>query len=150
MYPLYQKLEKIPGGKALYSRMIWRMVPYTGSVYPEVLELRPGFARLRVKDRRSVRNHLQSVHAAALMNMAEAASGLAFLAGFPPRTRGILKGFQIEYLKKARGTLTAQAQTPVLTSNTTSDYQVTAEVHNAKGELVAKAIAHWLIGPEED
>lgn len=149
IFDLWKKLSPLPGGKILFNQGLRRMVPYTGSVYPEVLELSPGFARIRVKDRRAIRNHLKSIHAAALMNMAEAASGLAFISSVPKDARAILVGFSIEYLKKARGTLTAECKTEPLSSNEKAEREIESIVKDESGAVVARAKAKWLVGPSK-
>lgn len=144
---LWDRLSGKPGGKALFGVMLGRMAPYTGTIRPRVLELRPGYARVAMQDRRAVRNHLRSVHAIALMNLAEASSGLAMSYGLPDDARAILTGLSMEYLKKARGTLTAEAEVEVPRTNERREYTLESVVRDEAGEIVARAAARWLVGP---
>jgi acyl-coenzyme A thioesterase PaaI-like protein len=94
-----------------------------------------------------VRNHLDSVHAVALVNLAEVASGLALNSGLAATARGILTGFSIEYLKKARGTLVAESTTEAPDGGARVEHPVDVEIRDSGGDVVARAQARWLVGP---
>lgn len=146
---LWDRLSGRPGGRWLFSRLVGRMAPYTGTIRPHVLELGPGRSVVEMRDRRSIRNHLDSVHAIALMNLAEVSSGLSLMYALPSDARSILTGLSIEYLKKARGTLTAECDFDPPATTERSEHEFESVIRDSSGEVVARARARWLIGPRE-
>ena len=141
----WRRLSRLPFGRTLFSLVIGRTAPYTGSIGARVEDLHPGYSRWTLRDRRKVRNHLNSIHAVALVNLAEVASGTAMLTALPPGTRGIVTGLSITYLKKARGTLTAECRCAVPEFTGETKYDVTSEVKDESGEVVARATVNWLL-----
>src|SRR5262245_64589460 len=97
---LWDRVERIPGGKAAFSFMIGRMAPYSGTISARVVELRRGYARVEMDDRRAVRNHLRCVHAIALANLIEITGNVGLAYSLPDDARLIVAGMSVEYLKK--------------------------------------------------
>ena len=142
---IWERLSKYPGGKLLFSLLIGWMAPYTGTVGARIQDLRPGYARVQIRDRRAVRNHLKSVHAIALMNLGEVATGLAMYTGLPTGGRGIIVELGMTYSRKARGTLTAIAECSIPTTSGKHDVRIEAPLVDPEGKEVARARAVWRI-----
>jgi len=140
-------LRHAPGGGMLLGQILGNLAPYTGTIRPEILELEQGYVRVRMRDRRRVRNHLNSVHAIALMNLGEVATGVAVMSSLSEGMRGIITHLEMDYLKKARGPITAECRTPLPASNERMELDVAADLRDEAGEVVARAHARWLVGP---
>ena len=145
----WRRFTALPGGKWLFSMVLGRYVPYTGSIGAIILQLEPGLCVVSLRDRRYVRNHLGSIHAMALANLGEMVTGLALMNSLPDKARGILTGFSVDYLKKARGRLTAECRCEIPVDNTEREYELSGEIRDAQGDTVSIARAHWLVGPEK-
>ena len=143
----WERTSRMPFGRYVFSKVLSTLVPYSGTIRPLVLELRPGYARIQMRDRKAVRNHLQSIHAIALMNLAELTGGLALNVGMPDDARGIVTGLSIDYLKKARGTLIGECDYPMPDMSTEREIEVVTELKDTSGDVVARATARWKIGP---
>lgn len=142
----WSRLSSWPLGKWIFSRMVGFMIPYTGTVSPNISKVGPGFAEVFIKDKPSHRNHLRSIHALALANLGELTTGLALHFGMDPQKRAILTNLKIEYLKKARGTITATTTIENLPSLTDGPIEVLANLADKQGDVVAKVRATWLLG----
>jgi uncharacterized protein (TIGR00369 family) len=145
---MWDLLSTMPGGKVVFSRLIGRMAPYTGTIDARITVLRSGYCEAVMQDRRAVRNHLDSIHAIALVNLAEICGNVALFYSMPDDARFIVSGLEIEYLKKARGTITAIAESPVPRTNARAPYDISVTLRDAKGDDVARAVLHSLIGPK--
>jgi acyl-coenzyme A thioesterase PaaI-like protein len=141
-------LHNMPGGKTVFSRLVGRAAPYTGSIGASVVALRPGFGQVELTDRKAIRNHLQCIHAVALANLAELTGNVALAYSLPDDARFIVSGMSIDYLKKARGTLTAVSDCPIPASNARTEYDVPVSIRDAGGDEVARAVLRSLVGPK--
>src|SRR6185369_13520544 len=143
---LWRRCEKLPFGRALFGTVFGTMVPYSGSIGASVLALEPGHVKIALRDRRAVRNHLGSIHAIALANLGELASGLAMTTGLPAGVRGIVLGIDVRYLKKARGTLLCDCRASVPEVTGDLNHEVHAEIRDAGGDIVASVRVQWRLG----
>lgn len=141
----WHRFTKWPVGKRVFSFAAGMQVPYVASIRPRVEELRPGYARVSMRDRRRVRNHLHSIHAVALTNLAEMTGNLALMCAQEPGTRWIILRFSSEYLKKARGTVSAECIIEGFDPNTPGEYKGLVEVKDAAAEVVVRSSPVWKI-----
>jgi len=144
---LWRRLSRLPGGRWAFSRLLGWSVPYTGALRARVLELESGSVTVEVRERRGIRNHLGSVHAVALANLGELASGLAVLSRLPPSARGIVTGLSVEFLKKARGRLVARSRSTPPPVTEPVEHEVVATITDEDGDVVARVTASWRLAP---
>lgn len=141
----FQRAKAMPGGTRLFSWAVGQYAPYTGTTGAEIVSLADGEAVVRLRDRRGVRNHLDSVHALALANVGEFSTGLAVLGTAPAGSRMILKTLRIDYLRKARGTLLATGRADVPTATGRHEVIGRSEIVDAKGTVVTTIEALWIV-----
>lgn len=142
----WARLSSLPFGSRLFGWLLRLNVPYSGSIGAQVVEFRAGYLKLCLPDRRRVRNHLNSIHAVALVNFGELCSGLAFMSQMPPHVRGIVTHIGTEYVKKARGDLVAECELafPVVTED--MDHVVRVDIKDKAGDVVANVAVTWRLG----
>ena len=145
---LWDKLEPLPGGKHVFSKLIGRAAPYTGSIDARVHELRPGYSKVTLEDKPHLRNHLDCVHAVALVNLAEVTGNLALSYTLPDDARFIVAGLSINYIKKSRGVITGTCHSPQISTSQKQEYPIDVEMRDNRGELVATAKLQTLVGPK--
>ena len=145
--PLFRRLSSKPGGKWLFSRLVCLKAPYFASIAPRMELLEADRAVATLRHRRAVTNHLGTVHAIALCNLAEFTGGLACDVSIPASMRWIPRGMTVEYLKKAVGSMRATATPAFAPRDAAEGYELPFDVviENPQGEAVFKAsIAMWV------
>jgi len=146
----WNRLSRLPFGRWIFNRMLGRMVPYTGALGARVESLEAGRSVVTLADRRAVRNHLESIHAVALANLAELTSGTAMLTALPAGTRGIVTRMEIDFLKKARGPVTGRTTVKVPPITGPTVLLPEAEITDTAGDVVARARVTWHVSPVDD
>ncbi len=125
--------------------------PYFGSISPTITRLENSRCEAIIKDRRAVHNHIGSVHAIALCNLAELCAGVMTDASLPKDMRWIPKGMTVEYLKRAKGRLHAIAtpMIPIISSAAGYDLPVNVDVLDASGDKVFHAEIRMWMSPKK-
>ena len=147
---LYKKLTRYPAGHWLFTRAVCFKAPYFASIRPRFESLEPGRCSATMPHRRAVTNHIGTVHAIAMCNLAELTAGVMTDASIPKSMRWIPIGMSVDYLKKAEGTLRAVATpaTPIVESASPYDLPVNVEVTNPAGEPVFRAKIAMRVSPK--
>ena len=147
---LWQRLATIPAGKWLFSRLVCFKAPYFSSIRPRFQTLRPGHSVVTIRKRRAVSNHIGTVHAIAICNLAEIAAGTMTEITVPGDYRWIPKGMTVEYLRKAETDLTAVAEiSPVPNFEGTLELPVTVVVTDTSNQAVFRAVINMWVSPRK-
>ncbi len=142
---LWRRCVALPFGKTLFSRLVCFKAPYFGSIRPRFEEFRPGHARVSMARRRAVTNHIGTVHAIAMCNLAELAAGTMTEITIPASMRWLPKGMTVDYLRKATTGVEAVATVGAITEGPAREVPVAVEIRDASGQAVCRAtIAMWV------
>lgn len=148
---LYRRITRWPAGHWIFSRLVCFRAPYFATIAPRFVGLAPGRCEVRIRDRRRVHNHIGTVHAIALCNLAELSAGVMTDATIPADMRWIPKGMSVEYLKKAVGTMhgiaTPELATPVPDGG--HEWPVRVEVVDSADETVFRARVLMWVSPRK-
>ncbi|MHC9084932.1 hotdog fold domain-containing protein [Luteimonas sp. RIT-PG2_3] len=146
---LYRKFESRPFGRQLFSWLVCRKAPYFASIRPRIVSLAPGRGEATIAHRRAVTNHIGTVHAIALCNLAEFVGGLTTDASLPSGMRWIPKGMTVSYLHKATGRMHAVATPDFAPHVSDNGYPlpVSVVVSNDAGEAVFRASIDMWVSP---
>ena len=143
----WRRLEAKPFCKTLFSRFVCFKAPYFATIRPRFEELRPGLARVSMSKRRGVTNHIGTVHAIAMCNLAELAAGTLTEVSIPESMRWLPRGMTVEYLKKSNGGIHAVATLPDVAEGAGRDVPATVEMKDDAGELVCRATITMWVSP---
>lgn len=147
---LWQTMAGKPGGKRLFTRLICLRAPYFATIRPNFVALEPGHAQVTMRKRRAVHNHIGTVHAIAMCNMAELAGGVMTDVTVPSTHRWIPKGMTVEYLAKAETDLVATATAgAVPDAEAGMDYPVQVDVADTRGQTVFRAVITMWVSPKQ-
>jgi acyl-coenzyme A thioesterase PaaI-like protein len=145
----WQRMSAVPLGAVAFSRLMSVRVPYFASISPRMVTLKPGLCVAEMKKRRSVTNHLGTVHAIAMCNLAEVTAGLMSEVSTPPTHRWIPKGMTVEYVKKAETDLRAVAECdPLPEFGAAFEWPISVLVYDRQSQIVLRALITMWITPK--
>ena len=145
----WHRLQRWPAGDWLFSRAVCFKAPYFATIAPRITRLEPGRCEARIRHRRKVTNHIGTVHAIALCNLAELVAGVMTDASLPGSMRWIPRGMTVDYLAKAVGTMhaTATPEAPAVEATSGYAWPVRVSGRNVAGEEVFRARIDMWISP---
>ncbi|MDN3651688.1 hotdog fold domain-containing protein [Thalassotalea ponticola] len=136
---VYEKWSKFPFGNRLFSWFFARWAPYFKTINPQVKELRNGYCKVVIPKRKSVENHIGTVHAIAVCNGMELAMGAVCEASIPSHLRWIPKSMTVDYTAKAGSDVTCIADLAGKEWQP-GDFGVPVEAFDENGVTVAKGV----------
>jgi acyl-coenzyme A thioesterase PaaI-like protein len=146
-FQLYKTLTALPQGKRLFSLAFGQKAPYFASIHPRVEAMRPHYGEVVIPKRRSVQNHIGTVHAIAACNGLEAAMGLLAEATCPPDMRWLPKGMDVQYLAKSTTSLMCTAETTEADWSAAPDVPVTVKAVTQDGTVTVAGTIHLWVTP---
>jgi uncharacterized protein (TIGR00369 family) len=141
---LYKRFTKYPLGSIIFSKALAFRAPYFSTIHAHVTHLRSGYCCVEMKDRRSIRNHLGTVHAGALCTLSELTGGLAVEATLPFGLRWIPKEMTVQYIKKAKGKLVSECSVDP-TDLVPGDVRISLKIMDGSEETVLNAVIVFYI-----
>lgn len=148
-YDLYRKITALPQGKRIFSVLFGQKAPYFSSVHLQVQEMAPHHGQVKIPKRRSVQNHIGTVHAIAACNGLEAAMGLLAEATCPADSRWLPKGMDVKYVAKSDGDLICTAESTPEDWANGPDVPVTVRAALPDGTVTVEGTIHLWVTPRK-
>ena len=136
---------------ALLSLLFASQVRFAGTARVRINSLTQQQACLTLRDRNRVRNHVGSIHAAAMALLAESATGFLVGMSVPDTHLLLIKTLRVDYKKRAIGSLRAVAtltteQLSAVATQPRGEVTVQVEVTDESGQspIACEMIWAWL------
>ncbi|HEY0819180.1 MAG TPA: hotdog fold domain-containing protein [Rhizobacter sp.] len=132
---LFQQL-----GPETFSAAIGNVAPYFASIEPQFIDLRKGFAEVRIRNQRKVHNHIGTVHAIALCNGAELVAGTCTDVSIPEGARWLPIGMTVQYLAKAKTDIRVVTECDGVDWSQPGNIEVPVAAYDTEGTKVLGAV----------
>lgn len=147
---LINRLNKLPLAlrRFLVTKAFCSKVKYAGTTGVVIEELTSNVAKLSLKNRKKVQNHIGGVHAIAAGVLAESATGVVFGMNVRDDCLPLLKSMKINYQRRMQGNLTAlahvtEAQQAQIQNSTKGSMIIDVAIHDESGEQPIECQMEW-------
>lgn len=111
MNRLEKQVDRLKGyPNSILSWAIGRVVPYVGTSGVCFEKMSREEVIVSLKNRKKVRNHIKQIHAAAMMLLAETATGMVVGMNIPDDKIPLVKSMKTDFVKRSTGAMRAAAQ----------------------------------------
>ncbi len=148
--------DRLPGQlrKRAVSLVMGQMVPFVGTARLVIEEMTEERVVVRVPDLRRNRNHIRSVHAAAIALAAETASGFVVGMNVPDSGVPLIKTLEVHYRKRSRGALRAEStlspeERQRIREEPKGEVAVTTRITDASGDSPVECRMVWAWVPKQ-
>lgn len=132
----------------LVNQLIGSAVKFVGTAGLQFETVSTSEVKVHVNNQRKVRNHIGQVHAAAMMLLAETATGIVVGMNIPDDKIPLIKELNTRFVRRSEGEITATAtladhQIEQLHQIEKGDFVVPVKVVDATGAEVIEVEAIW-------
>jgi acyl-coenzyme A thioesterase PaaI-like protein len=130
------------------SFVVGRTVPMVGTARIRFEKMTETEVVLSLRNRRSMRNHIGQIHAAAMTLLAETATGMLAGMNVPDDKMPLIKLFTVKFLRRTQGTMRAVAvltdeQRELMRTTDKGETLVAVTITDATGEEVIACEMLW-------
>ncbi len=141
-----QKLEKYP--KFALSYAIGRTVKFVGTSGVQFEEMTTDRVIVTLKNKKKVRNHIGQIHAAAMVLLAETATGMVVGMNLPDDKIPLIKSLKTNFVRRSKGAMRAEAwldetQKQRILTEEKGDVLVNVKVTDESGESPIECEMLW-------
>lgn len=147
---LINRLNKLPTPmrRFLVTKAFCSKVKYAGTTGIVIEELTSTVAKLSLKNRTKVQNHIGGIHAIAAGVLAESATGVVFGMNVRDDCLPLLKTMRISYQRRMQGSLTAIAKVSLeqqqqIASNNKGAMIINVVIYDESGEQPIECQMEW-------
>lgn len=144
IYELYKNMNNED-----FTKKVCEIAPYFATIDPLFIDLKPGYAEVTMPNTRKVHNHLGTVHAIAMCNLAEIAAGIMTDVSILDGHRWIPVGMSVKYLAKATTDLRGIADAKDIDWQNPGDKNIAVSITDTNGLVVCQASVQVKVGQKK-